>query len=143
VKKRRISSAVRANIMADAEYRCGYCLAPQAVCNWLFEIEHIIPMSAGGSDEEENLWLSCSACNRYKGKQIKARDPRTKRVVRLFNPRRQSWQRHFSWSPDGTRIIGRTACGRATVQALKLNHERAVTARALWRQAGIPPHHKP
>jgi len=125
--------------MADAGYRCGYCLAPQAVSNWLFEVEHIIPTAAGGSDDEENLWLSCSACNRYKGRQVKARDPQTKKLVRLFNPRHQSWPRHFYWSEDRTRIIGRTPCGRATVEALKLNHEQAVVARTIWREAGIHP----
>ena len=35
--------------------------------------------------------------------------------MRLFDPRRQRWSEHFAWSDDGTRVIGRTPCGRATV----------------------------
>jgi hypothetical protein len=74
-----------------------------------------------------------------KAEQVQARDGRTGRLVRLFNPRRQQWSRHFRWSDDGTVIIGLTACGRATIEALKLNNELAKQARALWRDAGIHP----
>jgi len=105
----------------------------------MLEVEHIIPTAAGGSDDEENLWLSCTACNRYKGTQVKGRDPRTGRRVRLFNPRRQKWVRHFRWSDNGTEIIGLTATGRATVEALRLNNELAKQARTIWRDAGIHP----
>jgi len=139
MKKSRISSKLRAKIMEEARYRCGYCLAQQIAINWLLEVEHIIPTAAGGSDDEENLWLSCTACNRYKGTQVKARDPSTGRLVKLFNPRRQKWARHFRWSEDGTEIVGLTACGRATIEALKLNNELAKRARAIWRDAGIHP----
>jgi hypothetical protein len=66
-------------------------------------------------------------------------DLRNAVLVRLFNPRRQQWSRHFRWSDDGTVIIGLTACGRATIEALKLNNELAKQARALWRDAGIHP----
>ena len=96
-----VSPTLRAKILAQAQYRCGYCLTQQIVVNWLLEVEHIIPTVAGGSDDEENLWLSGTACNRYKGRQIQARDGRTGRLVRLFNPRRQL--SHLLWkNQDGT-----------------------------------------
>ncbi len=134
-----ISLTLREKIMAEARYRCGYCQTQQIVVNFLLEVDHIIPTATGGSDDEENLWLSCTACNRYKGTQVRARDPSTGRRVRLFNPRRQKWKRHFRWSKDGTEIIGLTASGRATVEALKLNNELAKQARTIWRDADIHP----
>lgn len=100
-KKLPVSPTLRAKILAQARYLCGYCLTQQIAVNWLLEVEHIVPTAAGGSDDEENLWLSCTACNRYKGRQVKARDASTGRPVRLFNPRRQKWSRHFRWSEDG------------------------------------------
>ena len=139
MRRPRISSKLRAKIAEEARYRCGYCLMQQIAANWLLEVEHIIPTALDGTDDEENLWLSCTACNRYKGTQVKARDSKTGRLVRLFNPRRQEWPHHFRWSYDGTEIIGLTACGRATVEALKLNNELARQARAIWRDAGIHP----
>jgi len=36
----------------------------------------------------------------------------------------------------GTRIIGSTACGRATVSGLHLNRPELVAARSLWVQVG-------
>jgi hypothetical protein len=40
---------------------------------------------------------------------------------------------------DGTRIIGRTPVGRATVEALRLNNEVAVEVRRNWVLAGWHP----
>jgi 5-methylcytosine-specific restriction endonuclease McrA len=57
VTRSSIPEAVRSRVRERAGHRCGYCLAPQhLVLGWL-EIEHIIPQGAGGTDEEENLWL--------------------------------------------------------------------------------------
>jgi hypothetical protein len=105
----------------------------------ILEIEHLIPVVAGGSDDEENLWLGCSLCNGFKGVQTEARDPETRRIVRLYNPRRQRWSEHFDWSADGTRIVGKSSCGRATVVALQLNNAIAVTVRQAWVSAGWHP----
>jgi len=78
-------------------------------------------------------------CGYCKGSQTHGHDPLTGRRVRLFNPRRQRWKRHFRWSEDGAFIIGRTVCGRATVIALNLNNLVAVTARRNWIAAGWHP----
>ena len=67
---------------------------------------------------------------------MKAIDPQSGRRIKLFNPRRQRWSRHFQWSKDGMRIIGKTATGRATVEAFQLNNELALTARCFWIHVG-------
>lgn len=133
------AAALRAAVRQAAANRCGYCLTSQAYVPWPLEIDHIIPRAHGGSDAEDNLWLSCRACNVFKGQQTHGRDPLTGRRVRLFHPRRQRWKRHFQWSGDGTIIMGRTATGRATVMALHLNHLVAVTVRRNWVRAGWHP----
>jgi hypothetical protein len=103
------------------------------------EIEHIIPKASGGSDEEANLWLACRLCNCFKSDQIRAVDPQTGQATALFNPRSQIWREHFAWSDDGTQILGRSPCGRATVAALRLNNLVAITVRRYWVQAGWRP----
>jgi 5-methylcytosine-specific restriction endonuclease McrA len=40
---------------------------------------------------------------------------------------------------DGTHILGRTPCGRATVLALRLNNMIAVTVRRQWTSVGWHP----
>jgi len=134
-----ISDALRAKVRAQAGNRCGYCLARQEYVPWVLEIEHIVPKSKGGTNDEENLWLACRSCNLFKSDQTHGRDPLTGRRVRLFNPRRQQWKRHFYWSEDSAFIIGCTACGRATVAALNLNNLVAVTVRRNWIAAGWHP----
>ena len=134
-----MSAAVRARVRAQAQNRCGYCQSSQQYVLGLLEIDHIIPKARGGTDEEANLWLACRMCNGFKGTQTHARDPVTGRRVRLFNPRRQRWSRHFLWSQEGTQIIGRTACGRATVVALQLNSVISVMVRREWVAAGWHP----
>jgi hypothetical protein len=95
-------------------------------------IEHILPKSAGGNDERENLAASCYRCNEFKGAKTHAIDPQTGELVALFHPRRQCWSDHFDWVNGGTHVAGTTATGRATVIALRLNNEYITAARFLW-----------
>jgi hypothetical protein len=134
-----VSAEVRDRVRQQAGHRRGYCLSPQHLVLGTLEIEHLTPRARGGSDEEENLWLACRLCNNFKADQVSARDPETGRDVVLFNPRQQRWAEHFVWTGDGTRIQGKTACGRATVIALQLNNIVAVTVRRYWVQAGWHP----
>lgn len=50
-------------------------------------LEHIIPLAAGGTSAEENLWLACPLCNGYKGIQTQAVDADTGELIPLFHPR--------------------------------------------------------
>jgi len=134
-----VSDEVRARVRDHAGDRCGYCHSPQKYVLGPLEIDHIIPQARGGADDEDNLWLACRLCNSFKGAQTHGLDSVTSRRVRLFNPRQQRWTEHFAWNEDGTRIIGLTACGRATVLALQLNNVIAVMVRREWVAAGWHP----
>ena len=48
--------------------RCAYCQSSSGP----FEIDHVNPVSRGGSDEIGNLVLACKACNTAKGTQTAA-----------------------------------------------------------------------
>ena len=134
-----ISEAVKARVRAAAKNRCGYCLTNQRYAMQVLEIEHIIPKAAGGTDDEDNLWLACRLCNNAKGIQTHTYDPDTGRSRPLFNPRKQRWSRHFFWADNGVRVVGRTVCGRATIVALNLNNEIALVVRQNWVKAGWHP----
>jgi HNH endonuclease len=131
--------SLRQRIRERARNRCGYCLSSQQYVMAQLEIEHIFPRALGGADDESNLWLSCGLCNRYKGSQTAGVDPSDGARVTLFNPRTQVWREHFRWSPDGTRILGLSTVGRATIEALRLNNELAVEVRRNWVLAGWHP----
>jgi hypothetical protein len=134
-----ISKKLRELVAEQAGYRCGYCLSSERIVGLFMEVDHLIPQALGGSTIEENLWLACSACNAFKGHRISARDPESGQTVRLFNPREQRWEEHFRWVESGSRIIGRTAVGRATTSALRLNRPLLVRARRSWVEAGWHP----
>ena len=134
-----VSKALRRRISEQARHRCGYCLTDERIVGAPMEIDHIIPESLGGLTEEDNLWLACPLCNNHKGDRIAALDPETGEIVRLFNPRFQSWYEHFAWNESSDRIIGLTPIGRGTVIALNLNRPSLVHARQLWIIAGWHP----
>ena len=140
MSRSRIPVAVEQSVRQAAQNRCGYCLSPQRLVMARMEIDHIVPISKGGSDEESNLWLACPLCNRHKGNRTTAIDPETGNSVLLFNPRIQNWFDHFTWSRDGLRIIGLTPIGRATVVALHLDDDPdALFVRSFWVEAGWHP----
>jgi hypothetical protein len=111
-------------IWQRAGNRCEYCLVPQSWDRLPFEIDHIIAESHEGPAKASNLCLCCFACNRHKGPNIAGIDPKTRKIVPLFNPRRHKWSTHFRW--DGAVLLGRTARGRATVHVLKINLDHRV-----------------
>ena len=135
----RISARLRQKLAEECRYRCGYCLMTEANTGTPMTVDHIIPISKGGETSLTNLWLACYRCNEFKADQTEVQDPLSGEVVPLFNPRIQAWGEHFAWSPDGTRIVGLTATGRATVVALRMNDDLRVAARRRWVSAGWHP----
>ncbi len=83
------------SVARRAGHRCEYCRAPEAVFNSPFEVEHILPTSRGGKDEEGNLCLACRACNLRKSDRLVWHDEVTGQDVALFNPRAERWSDHF------------------------------------------------
>lgn len=134
-----ISVQLASDVLADAGHRCGYCRTDERLTGSLLSIEHIFPVSAGGTTERANLWRSCRECNERKGTQVQAVDPESHQRVALFNPRTQFWAEHFRWSDDGLYIVGLTAIGRATIVALDLNRPHQVVARQRWIIVGWHP----
>jgi hypothetical protein len=118
--------------------RCEYCQVAQEFDRLTFEIDHVIAESHGGPTNDANLCLACFACNRHKGPNLSGLDPLTGKIVPLYDPRRQDWTRHFHW--NGPRLVGRTAAGRATVAALRINVDYRVTfRRGLIVEGVFPP----
>ncbi len=135
----RIPVAVREQVRRRAHYLCEYCHTSERWQYSAFTMDHIVPLSQGGSSDANNLALACFPCNRRKSDRQEIVDPETRASVRLFHPRQDQWAEHFIWSRDGLSIIGRTAIGRATVEALELNRERARRLRAADQEVGRHP----
>lgn len=122
-----ISEYLRQLVIAKASSRCEYCLLSQAAQEATFHIDHVVPVTAGGETVLENLALACVSCSLRKAARQKVIDLETGNEVPVYNPRRDTWSQHFRW--DGPYLIGLTATGRATVDALAMNRPIIVAIR--------------
>lgn len=123
-----IPAPLRRLVIQRAGDRCEYCGLSQAGQAATFHIDHVIPTVAGGETAIENLALACVSCSLYKGARQTLEDVETGESVPVFNPRQQTWQEHFRW--EDVRVVGLTAIGRATVDALRLNRTIMLAIRA-------------
>ncbi len=114
---------------------CEYCRLPRAGSRLPLHVEHIVARQHGGRTEASNLAIACSRCNLHKGPNLSGIDRRTGRVVKLYNPRRHKWGRHFRW--NGPSLVGLTATGRATIAVLAINDASAVKVRRELIAEGI------
>lgn len=127
--------SVREFVRSRARKRCEYCrIHERHSSEYAFHIEHIISRKHHGTDDPENLAWACIDCNLGKGTNLSGRDPDSERVVVLFHPRHQEWHRHFELVEG--RILGKTACGRATADVLNLNEPDRVKARKRLMELG-------
>jgi hypothetical protein len=111
-----------------ALHACEYCRMPQAYYPTTpFPIDHIIARHHGGLTVLGNLALSGLHDNSHKGPVIAGLDPLTRKLTKLFNPRRHRWDRHFLW--NGPELRGRTAIGRTTIIVLVMNHRDVIAVR--------------
>ena len=129
---------VRDAVRKRAQHCCGYCLVGEADFYFTFHLDHVISEKHRGLTELGNLALSCPDCNAYKGADIGANDPNTGELVRLFNPRTQTWGEHFVIQDDGM-LLGLTPEGRATVELLQINSFERIEQRAELIGLGLYP----
>jgi hypothetical protein len=134
-----MDDALAQAVRERAGLACEYCRLPEAHHPGPFEIEHILAKQHGGPTILRNLAYSCLRCNRRKGTNLAGIDRRTSptKLVRLFNPRRHRWVRHFAW--DGPTIAGRTPIGRVTVELLGMNDPIRVVVRQELIEEGLFP----
>ncbi len=135
-----ISAKTWRKIQQDFKWRCAYCQMLAIYLPQGLQKDHIVPLSAGGEDVAKNICPACPNCNAHKADKISALDPASGQLTSLFNPSRQKWHDHFGWDKSGTKIIGRTAIGRAAVIALKMNLPTIIAWRKIIAKiGGYPP----
>lgn len=62
-KRTALGKKKRALVFFRDDWRCGYCGTREGP----HEIDHMTPLSRGGSNHDDNLVLACRKCNRSKG----------------------------------------------------------------------------
>jgi hypothetical protein len=132
-----IPASLRRFVIQRADNRCEYCGISQIGQVATFHLDHITPVVAGGETSSENLALACVSCSLRKGAKQTLRDLETGKVVSAFNPRQLVWKEHFGW--NGVQVVGLTATGRATIEALDLNRSTMLAIREEEKLLGRHP----
>jgi len=72
-KRKSIGKGQRFNIFRRDGFTCRYCGAqpPEVV----LEIDHVVPVSAGGGNDDDNLVTACWRCNHGKSAKSLTADP--------------------------------------------------------------------
>lgn len=78
--RQRRSSSKRNRILSRDRHRCQYCGTKGTVFD--LTVDHILPVSRGGTTSPENLVAACFDCNQRKGN----RTPEEARMPLLKNP---------------------------------------------------------
>jgi hypothetical protein len=128
-----MNSYVTAELRRDVEFRargiCEYCRIHQDD-TWVgCQVDHIVAIKHGGQTEFDNLAFACALCNRAKGTDIASIAPMTGALVRLFNPRTDSWNAHFRFDEERSLIVPLSEIGEATTQLLRFNESDRVFER--------------
>lgn len=66
MRRRKFSALERRIVTSRAYGQCEYCCCPLDFSPESFDLEHIVPLVKGGSNELGNLALSCGGCNARK-----------------------------------------------------------------------------
>lgn len=122
-----------------AGHRCEYCHAPESVFNFPFEVEHVMPLSQDGRNDDSNLALSCRSCNLYKGPAIDGLDEESGNIAPLFHPRQHEWETHFEVDMETGKLVGLTDVARVTINRLRLNSDLQLRARKVWLRLELFP----
>lgn len=104
-KRRALTLRVRFAVLSAGRFRCHYCgrRPPDAV----LQVDHIVPVAEGGTNDPANLTVSRTACNLGKGARLLP--DVTWQPFKGTNPRRcldnrhdAPWEEHRYGAPDGT-----------------------------------------
>lgn len=82
------------NVFLRDKFRCKYCgFDGREFLSWMqLSIDHVLPRSSGGSDEDENLVACCRSCNSITSRMKFERG--TKRVDAIRQKRALVRERH-------------------------------------------------
>jgi hypothetical protein len=134
---RNISPKIRKLVAERAAFRCEYCGVHEEDMFYSYQVEHIISLKHDGSSELSNLAYACSICNQNKGSDLGTFLPGSPRLIRLYHPRRDKWNKHFEVE-DGV-IEPKTKIGAATIKVLGLNEPDRIILRQVLTEANRYP----
>lgn len=134
---RYVSKKIRKQVAKRANLCCEYCLSFEGHAFIKFQIEHIISIKHGGTNELDNLAYSCFYCNNNKGTDLGTITDNHP-LLPFYHPRKDEWLEHFEISDHI--ILPKTVIAKGTIKILGLNEEARLIERLALLEAGFFPH---
>jgi len=78
----RMAEVVRMDVFERDGFSCVYCGKSSYEDRVILEVDHLIPISGGGTEATENLVTACRSCNHAKGTRIIAEEIRKRIEIR-------------------------------------------------------------
>lgn len=135
MSKTYILKALRLLVRERARHCCEYCGYPEALAFYSHHVDHIISEKHGGDTYDGNLALACRACNLNKGSDVAALISGDRDPIRLYHPRLDRWQDHFTLVDNSIQPL--TKVGYGTTLLLQFNHLDRVLERQLLLRRGL------
>ena len=133
--RQSISERARQLVAERANFKCEYCRIHSDDMFLSFELDHIIPLKHGGTNDMENLAFACPHCNQHKGSDFATIFGNE--IVRLFNPRLDNWLDHFE--AINCEIISKSKVGEASIKIFRFNEPDLLILRQILSEAGRYP----
>lgn len=98
VKRKNLPKKIRFEVFKRDSFTCQYCgrMAPDVV----LEVDHIVPVAEGGTNDIMNLITSCHDCNSGKGKRKLSENEEVKKqqdMLKELNEKREQIEMMLEW----------------------------------------------
>lgn len=115
-----------ARVRQEYQFRCGYCGVAEEDAGGELTIDHFLPTSAGGDNNDENLVYACFRCNIHKSDVLPGAIGEARR---LLHPKRDDFAAHIQMKAATGRLIGLTETGLFHISTLRLNRPALIAYR--------------
>ncbi len=141
-KRKALSKSTRFEVFKRDSFTCQYC--GQSAPDVILEVDHIVPVASGGTDDVMNLVTSCRDCNRGKGSKELSDDSvvkKQKKQLDELNEKREQAEMLAQWKASLLEIMeGQISAIDdyiQTVTAWGLSDQGKRNIRALIRRFGF------
>ena len=109
-------------------FRCGYCGVTETNTGGELTVDHYRPVSAGGSDEDDNLIYACMRCNLYKHDYWPSAAQQAQ-GLRILHPLLDDAATHLREETFSGVLEAITETGHFHIETLQLNRPELVSNR--------------
>jgi hypothetical protein len=146
MKRKSLSKKLRFEVFKRDKFKCQYCGRPAPEV--LLRVDHIEPVSGGGSDEITNLITSCFDCNAGKGAtrlSDQATLEKTRQQLEELQEKRNQLEMMMQWRNESLNLDADTLERAADFWSGLLNRRYTLTEhgrvslKAILRKHGLSP----